>query len=60
MFFAMILSMTFPTAIFLKEVRNATEAHIALMRGSPCVPRTLQMSKSWAGFEPRTFGTEAE
>jgi hypothetical protein len=28
---------------FLKEVRNATEAHIALMRGSPYVPRTLQM-----------------
>ncbi len=28
---------------FLMEVRNATEAHIALMRGSPCVPRTLQM-----------------
>ncbi len=26
-----------------KEVRNATEAHIALMRGSPYVPRTLQM-----------------
>jgi hypothetical protein len=27
-----------------KEIRNAiTEAHIALMRGSPCVPRTLQM-----------------
>ncbi len=28
---------------FFKEVRNATEAHTALMRGSPCVPRTLQM-----------------
>jgi hypothetical protein len=28
---------------FLKEVRNATEAHIALMRGSPYVPKTLQM-----------------
>jgi hypothetical protein len=29
--------------IFFKEVRNATEAHIALMGGSPYVPRTLQM-----------------
>ncbi len=29
--------------LFLKEVRNATAAHIALMRGSPYVPRTLQM-----------------
>jgi hypothetical protein len=29
--------------IFLKEVRNVTEAHIALIRGSPYVPRTLQM-----------------
>ncbi len=28
---------------FFKEVRNATEAHTALMRGSPYVPRTLQM-----------------
>ncbi len=28
---------------FLKEVRNATEAHTALMRDSPCVPRTPQM-----------------
>ncbi len=28
---------------FLKEVRNATEAHTALMRGSPYVPRTLQI-----------------
>jgi hypothetical protein len=28
---------------FKKEVRNATEAHTALMRGSPYVPRTLQM-----------------
>jgi hypothetical protein len=26
-----------------KEVRNATKAHTALMRGYPCVPRTLQM-----------------
>ncbi len=26
-----------------KEVRNATEAQIALMRGSPYVLRTLQM-----------------
>ncbi len=41
---------TFPPKIlmdsfffFLKEVRNATEAHTALMRGSPYVPRTLQM-----------------
>ncbi len=28
---------------FKKEVRNATEAYTALMRGSPYVPRTLQM-----------------
>ncbi len=34
----------FKLVFFLKkEVRNATEAHIALMRGSPYVPRTLQM-----------------
>jgi hypothetical protein len=59
---------------FKKEVRNATEAHTALMRGSPYVPRTLQMQlmrinicrvllrwnqfRSRAGFEPRPFGTE--
>ncbi len=28
---------------FSKEVRNATEAHTALIRDSPYVPRTLQM-----------------
>jgi hypothetical protein len=27
----------------LKEVRNATKAHIALIRDSPYVPRALQM-----------------
>ncbi len=40
--FAQILNFKY-LFFFLKEVRNATEAHIALMRGSPCVPRTLQM-----------------
>jgi hypothetical protein len=30
-------------SVFFMEVRNATEAHTALMRGAPYVPRTLQM-----------------
>jgi hypothetical protein len=39
------ISAKLPTDIdlFFKEVRNAAKAHIALIRDSPYVPRTLQM-----------------
>jgi hypothetical protein len=41
----LILTIHYITQLFffLKEVRNATEAHTALTRDSPYVPRTLQM-----------------